>query len=118
MGRAEDPALAHIGDGDAAEIEVDLVAQFLPQVMGQAAAAVGPAPGGRAGGAAGGADRLVHRQDDIGDPHRIGGVGPQKSPPRAPPPLYPTPPSPAGGKNPPRNTTEVSPAPPIRRRGP
>ncbi len=35
----EDTALAHIGERDRAEIEVDLVAEFLPQIMGEAPAA-------------------------------------------------------------------------------
>src|SRR5689334_30656 len=64
---AEHPLLADIGERDRAEEEVDLVSQFLPQVVGQAARLVQRAAARRAGGAARCSDRLVDGEDDVGD---------------------------------------------------
>src|SRR5258708_11614856 len=69
----EHPLLADIGERDRTEIEMDLVAELLPQIVGQAAALVAAAPGGRAGGAACGPDRLVDGQDNVRDSRLAGG---------------------------------------------
>src|SRR4051794_28538402 len=74
---AEQPALADIGERDGAEIEMDLVAEFLPEIVGQAAALVAAAAGRGAGGAARRPDRLVDCQNDIRDARLAGREGEQ-----------------------------------------
>src|SRR5512138_3358953 len=64
---AEHAAADHVGDGHRAEVEVDLVAEFLPQVVGLAAALVAAATERLPRRAAGRADRLVDGEDDVGD---------------------------------------------------
>ena len=65
------PALQHVQQGYRAQEGVDLVAELLPQVVGEALAAIGPAAGGAHFGAARGGDRLVDRQNDLRNP-RLG----------------------------------------------
>src|SRR5712692_2151380 len=72
---AEQPLLADIGERDGAEIEMDLVAELLPQIVGQAPALVAAAAGRRTRGAARRPDRLVDGQNDIGDARLAGDEG-------------------------------------------
>ena len=71
---AEHAPLAHIGERHRAQIEMDLVAELFPQIVGEAAALVAGAAGRRARRAARGADRLVDREDDVGDARPVGAV--------------------------------------------
>src|SRR5689334_21966512 len=58
---------ADIGQRHRIEIEMDLVAELFPEVMGQAARLAAATPRRRAGRAARGSNRLVDGKDDIGD---------------------------------------------------
>src|SRR3546814_11924277 len=83
LGAADQPAGAqhppgdHVRHAHRAEIEVDLVAELFPEVMGLAATLVAAAAERLAGRAAGGTDRLVDRQDDVGDARLAGRMSEQ-----------------------------------------
>ena len=62
---AEHVFIDHVGQGYRIQIKVNLVAQFLSQIMGQTAAFVPLATGRRPRRTAGRLDRFIHRQDDI-----------------------------------------------------
>src|SRR5579885_2874768 len=64
---AEDTLLDHVGERHRAQIEMDLVAELFPEIMGETAALAATAAHRRARRAARGADRLIDRQDDVGD---------------------------------------------------
>jgi len=72
---AEHPFFDHIGQGDGVQIQIDLVAELLPQVMGQTSGLVALAAGRRSGRAAHGLDRLIDRKNDVGDSRLVGGAG-------------------------------------------
>src|SRR3546814_14907044 len=88
LGAADQPAGAqhppgdHVRHAHRAEIEVDLVAELFPEVMGLAATLVAAAAERLAGREAGGTDRLVDRPDDGGG----GRLGRRMSEPVAVPP--------------------------------
>src|SRR5580700_10220338 len=65
--RAEDTALADIGERHRTQIEVDLIAELFPQIMSEASGAVAAAADWRAGSATGRAYRLVDRQNNVGN---------------------------------------------------
>ncbi len=54
---------------------MDLLTQFLPQIVGDAARARLGAALGTVGAAARGRDRLIHRHNDIGDAKLVRGPG-------------------------------------------
>src|SRR3546814_6186306 len=64
---AEDAALHDIGHGDRTQEQVNLVAEFLPQIVGQATRLAAGAAGWRTRRTARCADRLIDRIDDVGD---------------------------------------------------
>src|SRR5512146_511040 len=66
-GAAQDALLADIGERHRAQIEMDLIAELFPKVVREAAALVASTARGRARRAARGADRLVDREDDVGN---------------------------------------------------
>src|SRR3546814_9508821 len=74
---AQHPPGDHVRHAHRAEIEVDLVAELFPEVMGLAATLVAAAAERLAGRAAGGTDRLVDRQDDVGDARLAGRMSEQ-----------------------------------------
>src|SRR5437867_7213697 len=67
----EDPLLADIAKRHRGQIKADLVAQFLPQIVGKTSAAVAAAADRRARAAAHRMERLVDRNDDVGDPRLV-----------------------------------------------
>ena len=66
--RPEDAVLADIGERHRTQIEVDLIAELFPQIVGETSGAIASAADRRAGSAAGGAYRLVDRQNNVGNP--------------------------------------------------
>src|SRR5690348_14925373 len=66
--RPEDTAIADIGERHRAQIEVDLIAEFFPQIVGETPRAIAAATNRRTGRTAGCAYRLVDGKDNIGDP--------------------------------------------------
>src|SRR3954452_5322074 len=64
---AEPPPLADIAERHRAEVEVDLAAQLLPQIVRQTSAAVATAADRLAGLAADRLDLLLDREDDVGN---------------------------------------------------
>src|SRR3546814_12721233 len=81
---AQHPPGDHVRHAHRAEIEVDLVAELFPEVMGLAATLVAAAAERLAGRAAGGTDRLVDRQDDVGDARLAGSMSEQVAAARPP----------------------------------
>ena len=61
--------------GNGAEVEVDLVAEFFPEIVGQTAAARGMAASSGAWTTARGAERLIDRDDDVGDANLLTDAG-------------------------------------------
>ena len=74
---AEHAFIDHVGQGDRIQIKVNLVAQFLPQVVGQTTTLVPCAPGRRSRRTPGRLDRLVNGDNDVGDAGFGGRVGQQ-----------------------------------------
>src|SRR5690625_3513361 len=72
---SRDAALYDIRQRYTAEIKVDLVAEFFPEIMCRATAFLAAATDRLTGRAAGGANGLIHREDDIRHPYLIGGAG-------------------------------------------
>src|SRR5260221_4321170 len=64
---AEQSPLADIGERNGAEIEMNLIAELFPQIVGETAALIAAAAGRRARGAARRPDRLVDRPNDVRD---------------------------------------------------
>src|SRR5947209_11048958 len=64
----EDTVLAHIGERYRTQIEVDLIAEFFPQIVRETSGAIAATADRGARSAAGGAYRLVNRQNNVGNP--------------------------------------------------
>src|ERR1700744_558158 len=69
---SEQALFADIGECYRAEIEMDLIAEFFPEIMRETAGLVATAARRRTGRTARRADRLVDREDDVGDARAIG----------------------------------------------
>jgi len=63
-----------IGQRHRAEIEVDLIAELFPEIVGEAARLATAAADRRTRRTARGADRLVDGEDDVGDARLIGAM--------------------------------------------
>src|SRR6266851_5029764 len=73
-GAAKHALRDEIRGGHRAEIEMDLVAELFPEIMGEAARLAAAAADGCARRTARGADRLVDGEDDVGDARIVGAV--------------------------------------------
>ena len=62
---SKNPPLAHRTQRDGTEIKVDLIAEFLPQIVGQATAFIVVAAGGGSWCTSCGLDRLIDGKDDV-----------------------------------------------------
>src|SRR5262249_24427301 len=66
--RAEDTLLDDVAQRDGAQVQMNLVAELLPEIVGEATALIAAAADRGSRGAACRADRLVDGKDDVGDP--------------------------------------------------
>src|SRR6266446_9027039 len=73
-GAAKDTLRHDIGQRHRAEIEVDLIAELFPEIVGEAARLATAAADRRTRRTARGADRLVDGEDDVGDARLIGAM--------------------------------------------
>jgi hypothetical protein len=71
----EHTTLAHIGERDRAEIEVDLIAELFPEIVRGATGSIAAAPDRRARSASRRADRLVDSKDDVGNAGLAAAIG-------------------------------------------
>src|SRR5260221_9515386 len=67
---------------------MDLIAELFPEIMGEAARLAAAAADGRARRTARGADRLVLREDHVGDARLVGAITREISAPEGPPSPY------------------------------
>src|SRR5712691_11326082 len=68
---AEHALFADVAKRHRAQIQVDLIAQFLPEIMGQTSAAIAAAADRFAGGTSHRVERLVDRDDNVGNPDLV-----------------------------------------------
>src|SRR4051794_16547758 len=70
----EYPPFADIAERHRAQIQVDLIAQLFPKIVGQTSAAIAAAADRRTGATSNRPDRLVDGGDDVGDPRLVAAV--------------------------------------------
>jgi len=63
----EHALLAYIGKRDRAQIEMDLIAELFPEIVGRATGLIATAPDRRAGSTPRCTDRLIDGKNDVGD---------------------------------------------------